>query len=1009
MADPRRIGTRAEWSRELKALFTAAGLSYAQLSERCGGVSTSTLQKMVTGQSFPRPSTVRLFTKACGERDAQPWVDARARVAAGDPAASRPRTPSGRQVRVGAVPRASGSFQVRETAAGLREASELDGTGVLTQVLAGMGGVGKSQLAAAHARWAWHEGAGMVMWVNAASRNAVVAAYADAAHALTLPGSDRDDPERSAQAFLIWAETVTSCWWLVVLDDVQQPGDLNGLWPPAAESAASGQVLVTTRLREAALSGTGRRTVEISVFTPREARAYLRAQLGGKASGEDADALAGALGMLPLALAQASAYIRNEDITVGRYLDLLATRLLNEVVPEPGHLTDDHQRAVVATWELSVDQADKVRPAGLARPLLQLTSLMDPAGIPQQVLSSSHATAYLSSASDNPELGAVDEAMVDEALRVLHRYSLINHDRASAYREVSVHQLVQRATRENFAVSQQGLGPLTVLAFAAADALHAVWPEVEHDELGQVLRANVTALQQVAGPALRKRDEGAHCVLSLSASSLGKTGQAAAACDAFANLYRKALHHLGPDHPDTLAARHDLALWRGEAGDAAGAVAAIEELLADQLRVLGPDHPDTLAARHDLANWRGTAGNAGGAAAELAKVLADYLRVLGPDHPSTLAARGNLARWQAEAGDPAGAVTATEELLADYLQILGPGHPDTLATRHNRARWRGELGDAVGGVAALEELLADYLRVLGANAPGTLVVRSTLARCRAAAGDPAGAVAAFEELVADRLRVLGAGHARTLDARRDLARWRGELGDAAGAAAVTEELLADQLRILEPDHPDTLASRHNLARWRAEAGDTAGVAAATEGLLADLVRVLGPDHPDTLASRHNLAHWQGEAGDAAGAVAALEKLLPDCLRILGARHPGTLTVYSNLDYWRKRSGSSCLYSLQLSELVLNFGLWHLADRAGRGTQGVFRGYGGVFSHRILRSLVDLDVRRSLIDLQQYPKPVPGLGQLRFHRAYRDPENLRRFLRRVALEQAQSDDFRLAAR
>ena len=166
----------------------------------------------------------------------------------------------------------------------------------------------------------------------------------------------------------------------------------------AAESAAGGQVLVTTRLREAALAGAGRRTVEVPVFTAQEARAYLQAQLGDRAPGEQADALAGALGMLPLALAQAAAYIRNADITIGRYLDLLATRLLREVVPEPGYLTDDHQRIITATWELSIDQASRARPAGLARPLLQLASVLDPAGIPQQALSSPPAIAYLASA-----------------------------------------------------------------------------------------------------------------------------------------------------------------------------------------------------------------------------------------------------------------------------------------------------------------------------------------------------------------------------------------------------------------------------------------------------------------------------------------------------------------------------------------------------------------------------------------------------------------------------------
>src|SRR5712691_2979068 len=99
MADPRGIRTRAEWNRALQALFDRAGLSYHVLAEK-SGLSASTLQEMVTGQSFPRPSTVRAFVRACGELDDRPWVEARARVAKAGVTPSRPRTPPGRQVRI---------------------------------------------------------------------------------------------------------------------------------------------------------------------------------------------------------------------------------------------------------------------------------------------------------------------------------------------------------------------------------------------------------------------------------------------------------------------------------------------------------------------------------------------------------------------------------------------------------------------------------------------------------------------------------------------------------------------------------------------------------------------------------------------------------------------------------------------------------------------------------------------------------------------------------------------
>lgn len=82
-----------------------------------------------------------------------------------------------------------------------------------------------------------------------------------------------------------------------------------------------------------------------------------------------------------------------------------------------------------------------------------------------------------------------------------------------------------------------------------------------------------------------------------------------------------------------------------EAGGAVGAAEAFAELLTDRLRVLGPDHPDTLTTRSNLARWRGEAGDAVGAAEASEDLLEDMVRVLGPDHPHTLTTRNNLAYW----------------------------------------------------------------------------------------------------------------------------------------------------------------------------------------------------------------------------------------------------------------------------------------------------------------------------------------------------------------------------
>jgi hypothetical protein len=67
---------------------------------------------------------------------------------------------------------------------------------------------------------------------------------------------------------------------------------------------------------------------------------------------------------------------------------------------------------------------------------------------------------------------------------------------------------------------------------------------------------------------------------------------------------------LGPDHPNTLSTRNQLARWTGHAGDVAGARDQLAALLPLRERVLGADHPHTIATRHHLALWTGRAGDA---------------------------------------------------------------------------------------------------------------------------------------------------------------------------------------------------------------------------------------------------------------------------------------------------------------------------------------------------------------------------------------------------------------
>ncbi|MFB7359473.1 tetratricopeptide repeat protein [Streptomyces gardneri] len=834
---------------------------------------------------------------------------------------------------------------------------------MLPQVLTGTGGVGKTQLAAHYARSAWDDGnLDVLVWVTASAQSAVVSGYAQAG--VELCRASPDDPEQAAKQFLAWLAPKPGqrpCRWLVVLDDVAEPNDLivhpeasgtgYSLWPPAS---AHGRVLLTTRRRDAALFGEGRRRIEVGLFTPDESVAYLTSSLNARGRAEPSDqltALAHDLGHLPLALAQAAAYIVDSGEGAAAYRELLSDRATTLGHLTPDALPDEQATALAAVWSLSVDRANTLRPGGLARPMLDLVSLLDASGIPQDVLTSQPVLTHLGKHRTRASTArtrrsrwwpgrwrspvAFEEAV--GALRALDRLSLIDHQPGTPHQAVRVHQLIQRATRDNHTLRQH-----LQTARTAADALLATWPDIERDtDLAQVLRTNTGALARQAEDALYRRE--AHAVLHRFGSSIGASGQVTTAVNQFQYLADTSRRRLGEDHIDTfimrsnlasswgqagdpgaavqalvdllpdeirvlgknhretLMTRSNLAHWRGQAGDVAGAVQAFADLLPDRIRALGKNHPDTLGTRNSLASWRGEVGDAAGAAQAFADLLTDRIRVLGEDHPDTLVTRNNLASYTGKAGDTAGALQAFTDLLTYHIRVLGEDHPDTLAVRNNLASWRGEVGDAAGAAQAFADLLTDQIRVLGEDHPDTLITRNNLAVWQGKLGGVAEAAHALAQLVADRIRVLGEDHPDTLIARSNLAFCRGEVGDAAGAAQAFADLLTDRIRVLGEDHPDTLIAQDNLALWRGKAGDAPGAAQAYEHLLQARRRLIGEDHPSTLAAWGSSAHWRGQAGDVVGAVTYSKELLEHMVRVLGEDHPHLRIVRSNLDHWQKEA------------------------------------------------------------------------------------------------------------
>ena len=743
--------------------------------------------------------------------------------------------------------------------------------------LGGLGGTGKTQLAAAIAHTAWDQrAADLLVWVTPSGRDAVVTSYAQALGHIGIPGAN--GPERAAAHFLAWLAD-TDRPWLVVLDDLTDPAVMEGLWP----RGSTGRVVVTTPRADASLRAPSPRIVRIGAFTAREAMAYLSTKLHA-----DPDQWIGALdlatdlGFLPVALGQAGTLMYGTGIDCRQYRARIADRKQHLA----GSTADPYPSIVAATWSVAAELADQLPPGGLARPALALVSMLDPNGIPGAVLTSQAACAYLTRLRG---ASLVDDAQARAALYNLARMGLVTIDTSSAARTVRVHALMQATVRQNLTPAE-----VEEAARAAADALLQCWPRRSMPATFELALRDCTArLHDIAGTVLWTPD--CHPVLARAGQSLDSSGLAGAALGYWQRLGDLSRQGLGPTHASTIAVRDRLAAAYESAGRAAEAITTYQQALADRERALGAGHPDTLATRAGLARAYRAAGRSGDAVPLAERILGECEHSLGPGHPDTLSARADLAHAYLSADRLNEAITAFQHTLAGREQVLGQAHPDTMTSRGNLAhayRAAGQLKDAM---PLYERTLADRERTQGPGHPDTMTARANLASAYRAAGRLKDAIAAYKRTLADRERAAGAGHPDTITARGNLANAYLLANKFKEAIPLYERTLADRERVQGADHLDTITARGNLASAYHSARKLRLAIPLYERTLADCERVLGPGDPDTLTSRGNLGHAYHTTGRQTEALAVFERTLADSERSFGPDHPLTKTARENLE------------------------------------------------------------------------------------------------------------------
>ncbi|KAK3340122.1 hypothetical protein B0H65DRAFT_510321 [Neurospora tetraspora] len=224
-------------------------------------------------------------------------------------------------------------------------------------VLHGLGGIGKTQLAVNFARQ-YKAVFSAIFWLDGTSEDSLKQSFANCAKRIPkgqIPENirspktgDEVDLNDIVEQVQVWLKKGDNVDWLLIFDNVDldhTQGEIPGAYDIRNYLPSDhGAVLITSRLSKLAQLGESKRI--------KRADPDLSKKIFEKWYGKELKLLR-LLGGLPLALAQAAAYIGEADIPIAKYIDLYEKQWDELFENTDSGLLDYGTRSVMTTWMIS--------------------------------------------------------------------------------------------------------------------------------------------------------------------------------------------------------------------------------------------------------------------------------------------------------------------------------------------------------------------------------------------------------------------------------------------------------------------------------------------------------------------------------------------------------------------------------------------------------------------------------------------------------------------------------
>jgi len=564
----------------------------------------------------------------------------------------------------------------------------------------GLGGIGKTQLALQYIHHPKHPYS-LRAWFPAENIDQLSQKYIEFARTI---GYSEEKPSIKEVIIYVKNWLTEHPGWLLVYDNVNIYEEIEPFLPENG-----GYVILTTRNQNWPVKF---KLLSVDIMTEEESInlvKHLTQRDIEKNEKQETKELVSLLGYLPLALAQASAYIQQNQITISEYLDLYK-KYEQELLAEGTLPKGTNSLPVATTWNISLASILKESKSHknplLSLDLLTACSYMAPETITRQMLVEWLKRVY-------PDLHS-PELVLNKIISQLWSYSLISIDENG---DITVHRLLQSIVRyqHQHTLEQKEIYYPKLTSKWYYDLLEAIHTRFCYETQplkDEIHRRNLLPhLQSLVKHYNSWPDKSTEKSLIHILNDIGiifyQMDNLISAKSYHVHALRISEEYYGINHIETALILADLAAvygWLGQSKQHQEILQGILKIFQDHY---GKDHPKVAKVLNNLAMTYTDLGNPRYAKSILEEAFKIYIKNYDEKHLEVGNILTNLGVMYLCLGEAQAAKNSLERALSIHEQYYGKTHPKI-------ARTLGDIGRsyiALGNSKQAKELLENALLI----------------------------------------------------------------------------------------------------------------------------------------------------------------------------------------------------------------------------------------------------------------------------------------------------------